>query len=357
MNQAKNILTQPGGIALAICILIPWLAWWPVSTVAPKHIFVQAPMFLVVIAILATLSAWVYKYDEWAGLLCGWQAVHVLWRPTARTWDVAEVTVLGLITIVLLRSLLKDYRKQLTYILILSGVLQGLLGIAQVFGYDLTPRDGIVAMSPVFAMGSFGNSNYFGVYQAALACIAPLWLVPFFIVTVLLSKSLIACAALVVGLWVHYRHISIPLIGIAAATAVVLQRGPAWSIGIQHRWDVWQMTLSQMDAFHLIFGYGPGSWAFEVPKMQLALGVWAHSIFIEAHNEYFQLTFESGLVALGLVVGWLAYHLPKLNTTYAGAFAALLVGCFGMFTLHIATTGSLALMIVALATNNKEEVC
>lgn len=87
-----------------------------------------------------------------------------------------------------------------------------------------------------------------------------------------------------------------------------------------------------------------------VPLLQIQHGVYASEVFLQGHNEWIQLLYENGLVAVGCLCGWLWAHRPAWTGPYGPALLAILVCSFGMFGFRLAMTACVGVMILALAT-------
>lgn len=335
-------------------LLLPWVGWLPLTTWDPVLAVTQSPMFLLAVLFVGLLAAWIGTRDAWLGLLIGWLAIGVLAHPSLFAFETAELTAFGAVGVVLMRQLPVHRRPQVQRLLVLGGIAQVLYGIAQWFGYDLFWA-GTGQIRPMAAqMGTLGNSNYYGDYLAILTPLAPVWLLPIFALGLLLSKSVLAITAAMIGV-VMVRRALLPWAGLLGGLglAYLLATRPEWYHSVMVRLEVWQLALSHGVWWQWLIGHGPGSWYEQVPLWQFTANPNIDAVFRQAHNEVLQLFFESGAMALVCVAGWFWRHRAFVQNPYGGSVAALFITCLGMFPLHLAIVALTAIVVLGLATTEE----
>jgi O-antigen ligase len=148
------------------------------------------------------------------------------------------------------------------------------------------------------------------------------------------------------------------LCGLAAFLVVTLWKGPDAYSGFAHRLAVWRIALDHLTPMGWLIGAGPGSWGTTVPLLQLQQQIYPSEVFLQGHNEWLQLLFESGAVAVACLGGWLWAHKRAWTGPYGPSLWAILICSLGMFGFRLAMTGCVALVILGLATSeatNPEE--
>ena len=162
-----------------------------------------------------------------------------------------------------------------------------------------------------------------------------------------MSKSVLAVLALLIGISVRFGRaglISIAVCGLAI-TGIILTR-PSFPSSLISRIDVWSNALGLMTPLQWFVGVGPGSWIYHSQLHQ-----WQGVSFVHAHNEFFQLFYEAGVVGLSFAFGWLWYHRKCFTGQLGGSLASILVCSLGLFVFHL---GVLSLMIlIGLATKGE----
>jgi hypothetical protein len=341
----------PGDPVFFLALLIPVLQWLPLKAVAPDKVLDYTAMTLWTITGLLTLAAWVAKEDLWLGLLMVWFDVQMLRWQTAEVYEAAVMLTLGAVALASVR--LFDARRRRiarTALLAMAG-FQAVLAIVEFVWFWY-------ADLPLSPFGTIGNANILGLYLAVLAPLAPLWLIPVLLLGILVSASLTGVLAVSVGLLVRFRMKAVPWLAACGAigAAVFALKGNGFG-GLGARWGVWGLTWRHFSGWDWIWGYGPGRWKVLFPAWQIQEnfapdGRW--SVFAQLHNDWLLLLVEGGLVALACALLWVWAHRAMFAGEYGGSVAALAVGALGLFPFHLIRMGLPCLVILALATTDKE---
>lgn len=350
----------PGDAVIWLLVLMPLTTPLLLSSLSLKAASMQSPLFVYSVGLLLMAAAWIGKKDGWLGLFLGWEALALLWTPTVSAFETVEMTTLGALGIVAVRALPEDRRRLLPALLVGLGLFQVAYGIQQMLGYNVL-WSGFHAIKPIYApMGTLGNSNYFGLYLAIIAPLAPLWALPFFFVGVVLAKSNLAIVAMTCALGWQHRAQARPYywagFGLAGLFAIAVMRGDQWLGGTAMRADIWMRALSMMHGWSWLIGHGPGSWAGDIPNAQLAaqhaagLAFNQVAVSLEAHNEWLEVLYELGLLGVALLLGWLWKHRKTLPAQYEGCWLAIFIGSWGTFGFRLAVTGIVLVALLALGT-------
>lgn len=361
MHERNAITWTPGAVLAGLLVLLPIMSAVPLGGMSSRMALTASPHYLYTVGILALFAGWIAAQDRWMGLLTGWVGLSLLWTPTVAGFETAETLVLSACAVMIVRHLSPTWRAHCTTGLVVMGLFQVLYGVQQWLGYDVLWH-GLQPIIPIQAMiGTTGNSNYYGVYLAMIAPLAPWWAVPIFLMGIALSHSLVAVAAVCAGLLWRVRHDQGHLgIGLALtigfAAAVLTLKGPTPLSGMAHRLEVWQLAVQSLTWKGWLIGVGPGSWAQTVPGLQVALGIYPNEVFLQGHNEWLQFLYEYGLVGVGCLAGWLWAHRRAWTGPSGPSCLAVGICSLGMFPLHLAMTGCVALVILGLATAKECDV-
>jgi len=346
---------HPAYILVALLALLPIMAAVPLASKVARVAVTASPHYVYTVGLLVLFSAWIGQRDGWLGLLMGWVSLSLLWTPTVAAFEVVETLVMSVMALTILRALPVRGHEIVVGVLVAAGLFQVLDGFQQWLGYDVLWH-GFAQIHPIAAVfGTTGNSNYYGAYLAMIAPLAPWWTVPFFLLGIVLSHSLLAVVAVSVGLlWRVREHKKLVAFGVSAAVlgavVVMILKGSTPFSGFQHRLTVWQLAIQNLNPLGWLIGAGPGNWQLQIPSLQVQRGIYPNEVFLQGHNEWLQLLYENGLVSVGLLGAWLWSQRTAWVGPYGGAALAVAVTSFGMFGFRLAITGCVALVILGLAT-------
>ena len=341
-----------GGVVVVVGFLLPWLTWMLLTTPNPHLAVTQTPFWLFLMGMLLVGCAVVLRLDPWLGALVGYLLLRSVWPAFSNTFEAALVVTMGACALVSLRFVPLTWHKDLATIFTVGGVLQVGYVAIQAFGYD--PIWMGVTHGTTRLLGTLGNENYVGAYVGMLMPLAPLWALPVLALGLILTHSMNGALAASVGLLVRFRRSRLAWGGVALLLAIVLWRqgvASAWlGSSIQTRWIVWQAAIHDLGWWQWLWGYGLGGWGARLPngvQPWVGVGEW----FAQAHNDYLQLLYEGGLVAVGLLGAWLWRHRQMFaHPRWGGAAAAVLATALFMFPFHLAVLGLTGLIILGLAT-------
>jgi len=233
-----------------------------------------------------------------------------------------------------------------------SAVLQALYGFAQTQGID-----------PIFVrttfqdqwlpVGTLGQQTLYGPFLAA-ACGAAIFLEPVLLV-VLLPAALLTLSSMtflslcaVAGVYVVHRA-GLKIAAGCLALLIVLGAGAfflfpsSFAFDDQGRFQIWRSAL-KLWSDRPFFGYGLGSYPVLAPLDQSVKLATEHGYFIQAHNDYVQVLFETGLLGFLVVLGAFFEVGRGIKRTFGtkegkawtAVFAAIAANALGNFTFHVA---------------------
>jgi len=351
---------HPAYVLVLVLAVLPLMAAVPLASQVARIAVTASPHYVYTVGLLVLFAAWIGQRDGWLGLFVAWLGVSLFWTPTVSAFETVETVVMSAIALTIFRALPTEHHGLVVSVLVATGLFQVVDGLQQWFGYDVLWH-GLKEIKPIPAIfGTTGNSNYYGVLLAMIAPLAPWWSVPFFLLGIVLSHSILAMLAVSIGLLWRVRD-QPKLLGFGVSAAflgavlVMVLKGSTPLSGFQHRLAVWRLAMDNLNLFGWVIGAGPGNWQLHVPGLQLKQGVYPNEVFLQGHNEWLQLVYENGIIALALLCGWLWSARRALTGPYGGAVLAILVTSVGMFGFRLAMTGCVALVILGLATADPRE--
>lgn len=314
----------------------------------------QQAFWFVVFALVALL---VGQRDRWLGcavftLGCG----MLLW---AGTFDVTHRIVFlgGALALWAMRQMPPEWSPMARAVIAASGVFQTAYVLQQYLGYDLLwgPLVGGQLKPQLQALGTLGTVDAASAYIAVTAPLMPWWALPVAIGVVLKSHSIGAIVALLVGLLVRYHRNWKLTAAIVAAILWVWYRyymPPHVPSTVSGRLAIWKLGVADWWATNPLFG--PAPWAQRIPMVQMQQNVRPNGeIWLEAHNEYLQWLYETGLVGVSILGLWLWEHRTMFRDAAVGAsLCALAVVSGSFFTFHVVSVALLGLILVAMATSH-----
>lgn len=359
MTETRTAVS-PAHALMALVLILPIMPALPFWTDNTLFAVTASPLYVFTVGALVMFSAWIWLQDRWLGALTAWVGIALLWTPTVHAFEVTEMLVLSACLLMMAEDMSPSLQANLVLALVVAGLFEVIYGVQQWIGYDVLwhGTQQIVPIKAIF--GTLGNSNYYGVYLAMIAPLAPWWAVPFFVVGIILSHSLLAMGAVSLALLWRVRAnrrfvIGGAVLAFASLVLIAALKGAVPLSGMAHRLAVWKLALDHLTEWQWLVGLGPGSWAETVPFLQRAAQIYPNEVFIQGHNEWIQLVYENGLVAMLCLSGWLWAHKRAWTGLYGPALVSVMVCSFGMFGVRLAITGCVALAILSLALSKEGE--
>lgn len=340
---------------MALLVGLPWFTWFPTwgyrtGGEAAREI----PLFLYTAFALIAIGLWLVRWDLWLGLFVAYTAARAVAYHTALALAIAHWVAIGALVITVVRSWPAPWLAVLRWALVVGGVLECVYLVIQAFGRDpMWQISGWKLDGQVSTHGTLDHPTLTAAMLAMLVPLAPWWLILPFIIGLVLTHSLTATVAAVIGLAVRWRT-SMPrwVVALGSAGAAVMVAGLFWTKShdsYHERIFAWATALREMDHnwAALLLGFGPGSWYRIVPVAQIAAQPSRTEVFYQGHNEFMQFFFEGGLIAVAMLVAWTWEHREQLAP--AGGVVACAVLCIATFPFHVAPAAATAIAVIALA--------
>lgn len=308
-------------------------------------------------AFLAMLALAIGRVDPWLGLGVGYVAASVFVRGPFVDLTSALAVGLGAFAVTQLRRVGRG-RRAIQRALVGAALLQGAYMLVQKAGYNPIWEWGVRAPAEPSLIGLLGNPVFASSWLAIVAPLASWWVGGLLLVPIVLSKSVTPLAAVMVGLAVRWRH-RIPLwftLGCGSLSVIALLHVKGWTGGTI-RLAVWRILaedwLSGGSPVWLT-GWGLGAFQRRLIDPQVTdpwlRAVSVHEIFAQAHNDYLQWLYTTGLVGLFVAIGWLRSHWRAvLARPWGASLAVLAVLALTQFPLHHTALALLAVVIVGFA--------
>lgn len=310
------------------------------------------PLYIYTILGLATISSFVLGRDRILGWFSLYLCAYVIFVRNPYSLSVALWIVIGLLMLTLLKELPEDLILMAEYLLIVSACFQVVLAIVQSIGYDPF-YFGFKKAPFIFIHGTTGHHNFLGAFLAMIIPSAPLLVLPFLLVGLILSKSALSFVAAWVGLLIRYRKNSYfwMLSLVYLALMIYLFGDKSWD-SYYTRKDAWLLALGDMDVSwrFMLFGKGLGAWFVNIPSIQANLDY--KEPMAQAHSEYIQFIYELGFVGIMFLTWWLWENKRMFKN---GSVCAIAVSAVGIFNFHLAYLAMTALVLLALALRTKKE--
>jgi hypothetical protein len=307
------------------------------------------------------LSAMMIYACIWTMFILAYSVVYpqVPQAVTKNAFDALTFLLVGaLIYAIVIKSAIKN--ETFYNIICISALLQAGISLCQYLWFD--PFLWIVnhwfhmafsVLDKKTLVGTLGNNNFLAAY---LAISLPFFFRKWWIYGLILIMPCLYLAnttsaivpALIGGilyLWlitprsrftVFYLAVMTIIIGLFAGWYALFQHT---SITENQRWQDWMAVIEQVrfNLFSLFCGFGPGAgWGKPYPM----------------HNEWLQCLHQYGLIGLSLLVGYVAtaYRGNKILFT---AFVIAMINMFGNYSLHLAPSAFLIIIIVGLMEREK----
>lgn len=316
----------------------------------PKWILLQATsIFLILINLPSTLTL-LKRIPSIVWLFLIFAFIHGAFFLTSRFDKNIPANILALL--ILAQFFLANQSKQdklwQKYTLLLAMIPNAIWGLLQIFRID-----------PLFNVNDFryeglpagflGQHTFFGLLMCALALI---WLSQkqklaalICLLFILASASAFSLLSFFVGfcgwlIWKKKIKLAASLIAFSIAALFI---GYTWSVSFfddNGRYIIWRMLLDAVFERPL-FGYGFGSFSLEFHTHHQGIG---GEPWLQAHNEYLELLFDTGIVGLffGIIVAALPFMKIKSwwrkdeMLPYFLVYICLLSNALGNFPFHYA---------------------
>lgn len=311
----------------------------------------------------ALAAVWIGQRDRWLGVALGLIGVTIfLWGGQL---DITHsvVVLIAALALLAMREAPQEWHPMIRALLAASGVFQVAYVLQQWAGYDLLwgPQlwGSAVQLKPVIQpLGTLGTVDAAAAYIAITAPLMPLWALPFAASAVLKGKSLGALAALAIGLLVRYRARWFVWVGTGLGAAALLgwRYWDGLPTTVLARLWIWKFALADWLRTDPILGVGLGGWPNRIPFQQVqAQYLPSGEVFLEAHNEYLQWVYETGVIGGLVAAAWGWTHRRMIaHPVWGGAIAAAAVSASTFFPLHVTALGLLVVVLIGLATSQKE---
>lgn len=343
MGTGWGLLVSGLVVAIPLWRVGPFvLPRFPVAMFLPPSWVLQAGGLLAV-------CVWVWSRDRWVALLGAYLLLRAIVQPVDPALPMSLLIIAGMALYAIAQGLSTPWTRRVRFGAMGVGGLQVLVVAAHAWGFRSVAHG-------EWAGGTLGNPNYVGAFLAIAASWCPPWLLPFWAVGVMLTKSALAALAFVVVLVLRYGSGKRLLWSVPACLAVFAGtwwlRGPnmlSWVMRaalVRFGLSVWILHCSW---WVKMFGLGVGSWWRATAKIP------GESVFGEAHNEFLQLGFEGGLMALALLGACLWAHRSDFSVPqHAALLGAVVVESLGMFPFRVTSVAVVALTGLGFCTRGKD---
>ena len=326
-----------------LATLLVFLPLWRIANTGAQPVM---PLFW---GILAVLGVWIGQRDRYLGICALYLVIRGVVTPAPLAFETVFAILAGMLLLLTARQTSERVRSWLIHLVVASGVIQLALSLLQWWA---------VPYVSAWIAGSIGNPAYLSSYLAIAGAVAPGFLLPVFIGGVILTRSVGGAVALAAALAVRYRRARLWILfgslGIVVLTAWRHSLSPSnvWD-AIYKRAAIWMIAGADQatSAISLVFGFGPGGWLRRFPLLQYNSRFAVSEIHGQAHNEFIQLAYEGGLVALVLLGLWIWSRRATLATSpILPAVVAAGVSALTIFPFQVAATAVLALTMLGFAT-------
>lgn len=353
-------------LVIFLALVAPVLTKIPLATTSELLAYYTTPMLIWEVTVLCLIGGWVNKTDKWASYLVWWAALGVMWSPTEYQVFSTQQLVFGVFMMAICQTVNPNQKQMAIKAFCVVAVIEVALVVVQSTGITLR-WDGFVTdlQRPT---GTLGNRSYMAAYFTMLMAVAPPLVFGFLLVGIILTKSVLGLFVSGVMVWMRWPRwrwyavgVGVLLIGTSAWLHPNLQisfidRTKIWWLVLSHSVTVVDSQTTFINATswqQWLFGHGAGSWLKEAPVLQQAFktslyeGWWT-----QAHNEPIQLMREHGLLAFGLLGGWIWSWRKRFNTK--PIFWSAVLNSMMMFPFHTVPTGVLGACLIGFATSKED---
>lgn len=331
----------------AVSFLVPLIFWssFVQPAVLPRWIFLSVALPLILLSIERaprSKAFWV------GGLWLAWAALSLAWATSLpdgllRLWQF----ILAGAAFVIGTGLSEKQINRCLVAFALGMCINAVIAMGQFIGVG----DFWFHATPIAGLQVNGNYLAEAALMAGVAafCLRKWWLLPLLLIALFLPQSRGAVAALlmvsVVWLWPRVRWASVGLFTASAVVAVAY----VLSLGVDHP-SLADRTALFANAFAgiTLFGHGIGSFWSTFPLYYDALVATSPHVYgfevtpRTAHNDLLTVSFETGIIGLGLMIAFLVMMLRKRDDVcWYVVISFLALGAFN-FPAYIPTTVFLA---------------
>lgn len=285
------------------------------------------------LGVFLIVAAMVWKLDRWLSLivvLAGAQTF--LLGPHVTT----IYLLIGICILMGARFFPSAWRDHAVHWIGISGFAQALMMLAQ-WWRELP------------AVGTFGITGVAACYVIMSGFLLPGWLLPVVAAAVVVSGTRAGMLAFMVALGFRYAK-TLPatvLVVLLVVGGMIYMRPPS----AQSRVDTWRTAIvdTVSSVPRTLVGVGLGRWVQYQPVTRLEMP----HVYVNAHNDLVQWFYETGVLGLVLLAGWLVrwrrLALPH-GSPVVPSLVAVSVMSLAWFPFHDLRTGILAALLVGVGT-------
>lgn len=306
---------------------------------------------------LGAIAVLVGQRDPVLGSTVAMGAIILCYRGAAMDPTHTAIFAFGALLLVGLRRVPRRQHQRVRVLLVAMAAFQGAYAFIQWRGYDPLWGPwlgGTLAAQPQM-LGTLGSVNATAGYLAVVLPLMPVWLAVLIVPLILLSHSMGAIAAMIVGVAMCFRTRLVAWLGAASAILAAFYVLHKATHGA--RVMIWSFSLEHFPPQAWLTGWGLGGWAQRVPELQQRYAFSpTGEIWTEAHNEPLQWVVETGLVGALFLGCWLWRHRAMFaHPVWGPSVCALAVQCLTWHPFHIVSSALLGLIVIGLASRPYQE--
>lgn len=313
----------------------------------------MVPAYIFGTVILSIFSYIISKHDKPLGLFCLYLCIQGLFLQSFSILFSIFIIISFAAALCILRRMPDSYKKYSVWALISICIIQILYALTQTLYIDVL-FFGLERLEYKIVHGTFGHRTFFGAF---VAIVTPLFAPRFLfipLVGLVLADSVLAFAAAGAALLWKYRKNSYtwPISVGILALMIYMFHWKSWDSYFSRKYT-WSIAFDHIDNnwLDLLFGRGIGQWYYTIPNRLALQG--ALDLYHQAHNEYLQLFYETGLVGLVFLVWWMWKWRDGFKY---GSMIAIAICAFGTYPFHLIQVVSVMVLVIALHTR-EETTC
>ncbi len=326
---------------------------------------IDTPNWLFATLALIAVAGVVGAVDPVLGLLAGYITLRSVLTPVPFAFEGAQAFVFGSLFLVCASQMPLKWQSRFGGAIGLLVVFQAGYAILQEIGYSpLWMGWTRFETATPWSHGTLGNPNHLGSFLAMAASVVPGWAIPFAVVGMILSRSILGAITLAVVLVLRFgqgwklgprwkRAAAWKVVGPLALLVVV---GASFLHARTHNFwfhrRVWYGLAIRGWLLSPLFGFGINSWQPLAPILYNTSQFRAElrELYGQAHSDPLQLLFEGGAVAFVLALTWIYRHRESLfSREHLPKFLSVLFQSLGSFPFRIAGTAALGVTVLGLA--------
>lgn len=355
----------PWQVAAIAAVGIPVTSWILGRSPTANIAVIDTPNWLFATVALIAVAGVVGFADPILGLLTGYVVVRSVWTETPFAFEGAQAFAFGSLLLICASRTPAKWKLRLGQAIGLLVVFQAGYAVLQELGYSPLWMGWTWFQSPTpWNHGTLGNPNHLGSFLAMAASVIPGWAIPFAVVGMILSRSVLGALTLAVVLVLRFGRAWRPSLRwgrlgawkLIAPLALLVVVGASFLHARTHNfwWHrrVWYGLAIRGWLLAPVFGFGMNSWQslapilYETSRFRAEL----RELYGQAHSDPLQLLFEGGAVAFVLALMWIYRHRDALlSREHLPKFLSVLFQSLGSFPFRIAGTASLAVTVLGLA--------